>query len=184
MTPQRLASIEAEMESSGLSDVYDYLVGEGNSPNMAAMLASQKAPGSWNTDSDFNRRELERMNVMSDGNLDAVTKIAKRAGINTHGKSYNGQLGKYDDPLAWVSSTNDVKKSAIKKGIDIDGLVKVRGYRGKQKKTRLASDIVDGLEARARNKSRVLDEKCRKSDNARFDLRTKLIHKHSQKPKE
>ena len=183
MTPQRLASLEAEMDSSGIREIYDHLISEGNSPNMAAMLASQKPPGSWNTDSDFNRREHGRMASLEDDNLEAINKIAKRSGINTHGKTYNGQLGKYSDPAAWVSGTSDVRESAIARKLDLDGMVKVHGYRGRQKKTRLASDIVDGLEQMARAKDTKLDEKCRKSDNARKDLRDKLIHKHS-KPKD
>ena len=181
MTPQRLASIESEMDSAGLRDVYDWLIDEGNTPNMAAMLASQKPPGSWNTDADFNRRENGRMTAMADDNLEAITKIARRSGINTHGKTYNGQLGKYDDPAAWVSGTGDVRSSAIAKQLDIDGMVKVHGYRGKKKKTRLAKDIVAALEQKARFTDAKLDEKCRKSDNARRDLRNKLIDKHSQK---
>jgi hypothetical protein len=155
---QRIESIEAEMDSAGLRDVYDWLISEGNSPNMAAMLASQKPPGSWNTDADFNRREHQ-------------------------GKTYNGQLGKYNDPAAWVSGTGDVRASAMEKQLDIDGMVKVNAYRGKKKKTRLAKDIVDRLEQRARSSDAKLDEKCRNSDNARTDLRNKLISKHS-KPRE
>ena len=180
---QRIESIEAEMDSAGLRDVYDWLISEGNSPNMAAMLASQKPPGSWNTDADFNRREHGRMSSMADDNLEAITKIARRSGINTQGKTYNGQLGKYNDPAAWVSGTGDVRVSAMEKQLDIDGMVKVNAYRGKKKKTRLAKDIVDRLEQRARSSDAKLDEKCRNSDNARTDLRNKLISKHS-KPRE
>tara|TARA_R110000851_G_scaffold64335_2_gene146629 strand:- start:642 stop:1199 length:558 start_codon:yes stop_codon:yes gene_type:complete len=184
MTPQRIASIEAEMDLVGLRDVYDWLIDEGNSPNMAAMLASQKPPGSWNTDADFNRRENSRMSSMRDDNLEAINKIAKRSGIATQGKTYNGQLGKYDDPAAWVSGTGDVRTAAIEKQLDIDGMVKVHGYRGRKKKTRLAKDIVDSLEYRARAKDAKLDEKCRKSDNARKALRGKLVEKHSKPGKQ
>lgn len=180
MTPQRMASIEAEMDSLGLREVYDWLLEEGNTPNMAAMLASQKPPGSWNTDADFNRRENGRMAAMEDENLQAINTIARRSGINTQGKTYNGQLGKYDDPAAWVAGTGDVRAAAIKKQFNIDGMVKVQGYKGRKKKTRLASDIVDSLERRARSKDAKLDEKCRSSDNARSDLRNELISKHSK----
>lgn len=181
MNKQRIESIERDMDMAGVRDIYDAMVDEGQSPNMAAMLALQQPPGSWNTDADFNRRENGRMTAMADDNLEAITKIARRSGINTHGKTYNGQLGKYDDPAAWVSGTSDVRTSAMKKQLDIDGMVKVKGYRGRKKKVRLAKDIVDGLEQRARSSDAKLDEKCRKSDNARLDLRQKLIHKHSRK---
>lgn len=180
MTPARIESIEKEMEQSGLKDVYEHLISIGNSPSMAAMLASQSPPASKNTDSDFCRRESSRMSGMSDHHRDEVVRIAKRAGINTHGKTYNGQLGKYDDPLAWVATKDDVKQSAIKKNLNIKGMVNVNAYRPK-KKVRLADDIVDRLERNARCGDKSLDEKCKKSDNARRELRCKLINKHSKK---
>ena len=37
LTPTMIESIEAEMDSCGLRDVYDILVDGGNSPRMAAM---------------------------------------------------------------------------------------------------------------------------------------------------
>ena len=180
MTPENIARIEREMDDAGLREVYDHLIEDGNSPNMAAMLASQSAPASKNTDSDFCRRESSRMSSMNEHHLDEVVRIAKRAGINTHGKSYNGQLGKYDDPLAWVSTKDDVKQAAIRKNMDIKGMVNVKAYRPK-KKVRLADDIVDRLERNARRKDKSLDEKCKKSDNARRGLRGSLIEKHSKK---
>jgi len=181
MTPQRIASIESEMEAAGVRDIYDSMVSEGQSPNMAAMLASQQPPGSRNTDSDFSRKENRRMNAMEDSQLDAVVKIAKRAGINTHGKTYNGQLGKYSDPGAWVATTGDVKQTAIRKGMSIKGAVSVDAYTGPKKKVRIAPDILDGLERRARSRDAKLDASCRKNDNARRSLREKLVNKHSKK---
>lgn len=183
MSPSRLASIESEMEAAGLRDIYDMLIASGESPNMAAMLASQQAPGVWNTDSNFSKRENERMRSMDSDHVEDIVKIARRAGINTQGKTYNGALGKYDDPGAWVSGKDDVRETAIRKGMDIDGMVKVNGYRGPKKKTRLAEDIVDDLERNARRNNRKLDESCNKSDNARKKLRDKLVNKHS-KPKD
>lgn len=149
MTPQRLESIQLEMDAAGVRDIYDAMVKEGQSPNMAAMLAMQKPPGSRNTDSDFSRKETKRMKSMDESQLDAVVKIAKRAGINTHGKTYNGQLGKYNDPGAWVSGTGDVRQTAIRKGMSIKGAVNVDAYAGPKKKVRMAPDILDGLEKRA-----------------------------------
>ena len=184
MKNDRVASIEAEMDAAGVRDIYDAMVlGEGQSPNMAAMLALQQPPGSWNTDSDFNRKENNRMAGMADDEIDKVVRIAKRAGISTHGKTYNGQLGKYDDPGAWVSGTGDVKDTAIRKGLTVKGAVNVDAYAGPKKKVRIAPDILDGLEQRARSKNAKLDEKCRKSDNARTELRERLTNKHS-KPKD
>lgn len=184
MSPDRIAIIEAEMDSTGLRSIYDQLVKNGNSPNMAAMLASQQAPGVWNTEATFNKRENERMGSLDGDHVEEIVKIARRAGINTQGKTYNGQLGTYSDPGAWVSGKDDVKATAIRKEMTIDGMVKVDGYRGPKKKKRLADDIVDKLEGDARKRDRKLDEKCSKSDNARKDLRKKIIDKHGSKKKD
>jgi len=182
MTPQRLESIESEMDAAGVREIYDSMIKEGQSPSMAAMLAMQKPPGSHNTDSDFARKENGRMKAMDESQLDAVVKIAKRAGINTHGKTYNGQLGKYDDPGAWVSGTGDVRTTAIRKGLKVKGSVNVDAYTGPKKKVRIAPDILDGLERRARSKDAKLEAKCKRSDNERMELRERLTNKHT-KPK-
>lgn len=181
MNQQRIESIEEEMDASGIRHIYDKLIKEGQSPNMAAMLASMKPPGTWNTGKEFSRRENERMRSLDDKQREDIVEIAKKAGINTQGKTYNGQLGRYNDPLAWVSDTSDVKNAAIKKEMNIDGMVKVNAYRGPRKKKRLASDIVDRLEKQSRTRDPKLDEKCRKSDNARRELREKLVNRHSKK---
>ena len=128
MSPDRIRSIEDEMDQKGIRDVYDWLIEIGNSPSMAAMLATQSPPGSTNTDSDFSRRENDRMSCMNDHHREEIVKIAKRSGINTQGKTYNGQLVKYDDPLAWVSDKEDVKRAVIKKNLSIRGMVNVDAY--------------------------------------------------------
>ena len=183
ISPTRLASIEAEMDQAGIRDIYDALVEQGEHPNMAAMLATQSAPGTWNTDTDFARRENERMSGMQEENRDTIVKIAQKHGINTHGKTYNGQLGRYSDPMAWVADTHDVKQAAMKKGLDIDGMVKVNGYKGPKKKVRIAEDILDRLEYQARALDPELNTKCKKNTKARKELRETLTNKHS-KPKD
>jgi ribosomal protein S13 len=184
LPPHRIASIEAEMDAEGIRDIYDHLIKEGESPNMAAMLASMKAPGSWNTGKDFSKRENERMKSLDDQQREDITELAKKSGISTHGKTYNGQLGGYTDPMAWVSDTTDVKNAAVAKEMEIDGMVKVNAYRGPRKKVRLAKDIVDRIEMQNRMKDPKLDEKCRKSDNARTELRNKIVDKHGAKKKD
>ena len=86
--------------------------------------------------------------------------------------------------MAWVSDTTDVKNAAVAKEMDIDGMVKVNAYRGPRKKVRLAKDIIDRIEMENRMKDPKLDEKCRKSDNARKDLRNKIVDKHGAKKRD
>lgn len=180
ISQQRIESIEAEMDREGLRDVYDMLIASGQSPNMAAMFATRKAPRTWNTDSDFVKRENERMRSIDDENMAKIQQIARNAGIDTTGKTYNGDLGKYDDPLAWVADTHDVKVAALKKQMDIDGMVKVNGYRGPAKKVRLAEDLIDRAEAFARSRNKELDLKCKTSSSARKELRDRIVEKHSK----
>jgi hypothetical protein len=178
MTPQQRASLEAEMDRLGCREAYDAMVASGTSPNLAGVLASRQCPATRGTDSDFMRKEHSRMTSMSDTELFKINDLARKAGINTHGKTYNGALGKYTDPEAWVTTTSDVKEVALKKGLDIDGVVKVNGYRGPQKKPRIAKDILDRLEAKARSKDKSLDAKCASSKKARKELREQLTSKH------
>jgi hypothetical protein len=182
LSRQRIESIEAEMDAAGVRDIYDDMVANGNHPNMAAMLAVQRAPGTWNTEREFSRVEMDRMKNLPEMEMTKIQSIAKRAGIVTTGKTYNGQLGKYSDPRAWVADTHDVKKSAIDAGLEIDGMVKVNAYKGPKPKTRIAPDILNRLERQARASDKLLDEKCKKNYNARQALRESLTNKHT-KPK-
>jgi len=168
------------MDSLGVREIYDQMVSEGQHPNMAAMLAARKSPGTWNTDNDFCRREQDRMKNMGDEHLETINKMARAAGINTTGKTYNGGLGRYTDPDAWVSSTSDVRRVAIKKEMNIGGMVNVNGYRGPKKKTRIAKDILDKMELNARKRDPSLDQKCKKSKKARMELRESITEKHTK----
>lgn len=173
------------MDRLGVRQIYDRMVERGQHPNMAAMLAAQQPPASKNTDSDFQRRECSRMRSMDEEQREHIAQIARRAGINTAGKTYNGQLGKYSDPLAWVSDTNDVKQAAVQKNLRVEGMVNVDAYRDrKPKKKRIAKDILDSLERRARLRDSSLNERCKKSATARKDLREALTEKHTKKPKD
>lgn len=179
MTPQQIKSLEAEMDRLGCREFYDAIVANGTSPRMAGILASGQSPSTRGTDSDFCRKEVSRMNSMSEMELFKINDLARKAGINTAGKTYNGSLGRYTDPMAWVSSTSDVKNAAIAKEMDIDGVVKVNGYRGPKKRDKIAKDILDRLEKNARAKDPQLDKKCRENSKTRRELREKLTSKHS-----
>lgn len=182
ISAQRLASIEAEMDGMGVRAWYDEMVASGESPTMAAMFATQRGPAVQGTDSEFMRREHDRMSSMEERQRDAIVEVARRAGINTHGKCYNGQLGKYNDPHAWVSTTSDVRKVAEEKGFTVKGAVNVKGPEPMPpEKVSLASDVLDGLEAKARIADPSLNERCTKKPAARRALREQLTAKHAPK---
>lgn len=181
LSQSRLESIEAEMDSLGIRDIYDAMLANGESPVMAQMLATQRAPATRGTDSEFLRRERDRMTSMPDKTRDGIVDVAKRAGIDTTGKVYNGQLGKYNDPSAWVSNTHDVRQVAMKKGLGVKGAVNVDLPDRPVKKTKIAPDILNRLERENRSADPSLDEKCRKSKTARSELRQRLADKHARK---
>ena len=182
LSDDQIDMIEREMDRLGVRQIYDHLVKNGNSPRMAEMLAAQQTPHLWNTDSCFNKKERSRMNEMDDMEQFKINDLARKAGINTTGKTYNGQLGTYTDPAAWVSGTHDVVEAAKKKGLDIDGMVRAKHYKPEKKKNvKMAKDLVDGYETIARRKDPKLDQQCKNSKAARTALRKSIVEKHSSK---
>lgn len=104
--------------------IYRDCIERGESPRLALMLASRSAPVMGGSDRTFNEGQRRAMNDDHVVCRERVVDIAKKAGINTHGKYYMGQLGRYGDPMAWVSSVDDVKEVAKRKNLSVDGLVK------------------------------------------------------------
>jgi len=117
-----------EMEVADMPEhkqfVYRECIERGESPQLALMFASRSGPVMGGSDRTFNEGQRRAMGEDHSVCRDRVVKIAERAGISTHGKYYMGQLGRYDDPMAWVSSVDDVKEVARKKNLHVDGLVK------------------------------------------------------------
>ena len=159
---------------------YDEMVADGTYPVLAATLACQKFANIGTTDKTFNKREHERMSKMDEGQREVIAAIARKAGINTTGKTYNGQLGKYNDPNAWVSGTSDVIQAANAKGLSIRGMVNVENEQRPIAKKRIAPDILDGLELRERKRNPAIDSDCTKNPKKRVELREKLTEKHTK----
>jgi hypothetical protein len=174
--------IGQDMRRQGCYEPYAEMVIRGETPKMAAMLASRKCAASKGTDSEFFRREHDRMASMPDETRSEIVAIAQKAGINTHGKCYNGQLGRYNDPAAWVSTTSDVREVAKQKGYSISGLVNVQGpekdVRRREKK--IAPDIKKRIMDQYRAADPKLDEKCRKSVKAVKELESRVVEAHAR----
>lgn len=175
------------MTRLGVREEYESYVASGTHPRAAGMYAAAltgRVPACKNTGDDFRRREHLRMTDMDEQQREKIVQLARQAGISTHGKTYNGALGKYTDPLAWVADPSDVKESAKRKGLSIDGMVQYTAPpKKKQPKPALATDIVDGFETIARSNDPGLDEKCRKSPNVRRELRDAIVEQHAPKAK-
>ncbi len=165
--------------------VYDEMILDGETPNMAEMLLTQTFAGVSGTNAGFNRVESERMRGMDDQQREDIVKIARKAGINTTGKSYNGQLGKYGDAGAWISDTSDVRNVCEKKGLSVRGMVNVENTSPMEraKANHIAPDILNRLERAERKKNPLLDKKCATSPTSRKELRAKITSKHAYKKK-
>ena len=106
---------------------YDTLVANGVAPRLADMLASRKAPGTRGTDSVFLQgQQHDPFAGLSAWETAVRAEQARAAGIVTTGKVFKSGLADKrgaGDPLAWVSSMDDVKKAAAIKGKVLQGAV-------------------------------------------------------------
>ena len=118
------------------------MIDSGETVRMAAMLATQTAPRTRFTDATFQAEKRRLMNPES-YTMRKYLELAKKAGINTHGKYYVGGLGKPTDPAAWVSSVDDVKAVCRRKNLNADGLVSHTAVPEPPPRVQLADDIVD-----------------------------------------
>lgn len=109
---------------------YEKMIAEGQSHNMAEMLALQAAPQIGGTDSQFMKGRFHKDQFEKDPKAGEFYRAkAKAAGVSTKGKWYQHNLAAYPgDPEAWVSGTGDVKRICEKRNIECDGLVKHKAH--------------------------------------------------------
>lgn len=182
LSQAQLESIEYEARSKGVLRQYRAMVNAGESPRMAIMLAVQQFPGLKGTDTQFQKLERERINHdYVDRDMANIHKLAKEAGISTAGKTYNGQLGRYDDPRAWVSDTSDVVAAAKEKGLSLRGHVNVENQAKPIQKKRLAKRLIDQAERQMLKADPSLAEKVRKKPSVRREVRERIVEKHGVK---
>lgn len=183
----RESQIDYEMKQIGgeVFKHYKKLRKRGESASMAAMIATRKTPQLKNTDTQFCRLERERMQSMPDKQRDDIVAIARRAGINTTGKTYNGQLGTYSDPAAWVSDTHDVRQVAIKKGLDVQGMVNVKAAvpLNPDKKPAIAPDICNRMINERASRDKSFAKKIASSKKSRQAAVDEIVAKHAPKRK-
>jgi hypothetical protein len=111
---------------------YLQMIAEGQSPRWAEMCALQQPPGTQGTDRAFmeGRMDGNWLDGLPERQAKWLTKEAKAAGINIAGKYYMSGLADkrgHLDPEAWVDSVADIKRVAIKRNLNVSGIVKVEG---------------------------------------------------------
>lgn len=148
-------------------------------PNrLVEMLATQTPPGTKGTDRAFMEDRHDPVPGAPEWLVKEVLKTAKKAGINTSGKTYKGFLADsrgHADPEAWVSGIDDVKRVARKRNKNLTGAVEHRAVElPPEPDIRLAEDIVQ-------RKMRQYIAKDRKWAKKPGELRDMVIEKHGAK---
>ena len=170
-----------QCDDAGRVDFYEYLINEGNNPGFAAMLAMQKPAGTKGTERAFLEGQQHWADKISHDAADALHTMAKKAGISTQGKKYIGGIGKPDDPMAWISTQDDVRYALKEKGLSATGGVNYKApeqeFEGRKK---LADDLVEDYMAKELMTDKSLLEKVKKSPKALRNLKEKVINKHTK----
>ena len=148
----------------------------------ALMFVSQQAPGVKGLDRAFQQKARARMENMNPKMRQQIVDIAHKAGISTAGKYYQGGLGKYNDPSAWVSGADDVLAVAKAKGLKVSGAINYEPSEQREVPlVGMAPDIIDGFVGKYTSNNPTLAEKVVKSPKAMTELRERIIDKHGSK---
>lgn len=150
----------------------------GQTHNMAEMLAFRSPSGTKNTDRAFLEGRHDGYGLESTKMPEFYLKKAKKAGVNPSGKVYVSQLAsERGDPRAWVSSLGEVGDRCRESGRGCAALgIKTPEPKPTQQ-IRLAEDIVQ----KEMTKSLMKDpSKATKLT----ELRQEVIEKHGSPPKE
>ncbi|TXH59096.1 MAG: hypothetical protein E6Q97_00545 [Desulfurellales bacterium] len=193
---ERIAYEEAESLPRELRREFDAMVADGNKPQFALACILQEAPsgkgnftphfgnvGGRINDQAFVRSAFRRMNTMNPRNREKILKIAQRAGINTEGKAYCGQLGGYSNPMAWCSTAEDVLESCKRQNLSSSGAVEYKAHEEEapiQGKA-LAPDIVKREAKRLLTKDPDLAAKVREGRVKKQEVAERVVAKHAPK---
>lgn len=193
---ERIAMEEAESLPKPLRREFDAMVADGNTPQFALACILQEAPGGKGNftpkfhnvggrvnDQAFVRSAFRRMNTMHAGNREKILARAKAAGINTNGKAYCGQLGRYDNPLAWCSTAEDVLESCKRQNLSSTGAVEYKAHDDQRpvEGVPLAPDIVRREARRMVSKDPKLAEQVAKGKVKKQEVAERVIAKHGKK---
>jgi len=169
-----------QCEEAGRVDFYKHLISEGNNPGFAAMLAMQQPPGSKGTERAFLEGQQHWADKISHNAADALHTMAKKAGISTQGKKYIGGLGKPSDPMAWISTQDDVRSALKAKGLSSVGGVNYKAPEQEFKKRKMAPDILNKYISEELRNDKKLAEKVRKDPDKLKPLKEKIVSKHTK----
>ena len=171
-----------QCEDSGRPDFYEHLIDEGNNPGFAAMLAMQSPAGAKGTERAFLEGQQHWADKIHPKGAQELHRQAKKAGISTQGKKYISGLGRPNDPMAWISTQDDVKAALKAKGFSATGGVNYEAPPQEfKKKKRMGDDVVNRFMSEELQKNPSLREEVSKSPKKLKALKNKVIEKHSKK---
>lgn len=192
---ERIALEEAESLPKALRKEFDAMVADGAKPQFALACVLQAPPGGKGNftpkfhnrggrvnDQAFVRSAYRRMRQMNPKNREKILRIAKRAGINTEGKAYCGQLGTYDNPKAWCSTAEDVLESCKQQNLGCDGAVTYTATKSDTptQGPKLAKDIVQREAGKLLRKDPALAEKVRRGKVKSQEVAEMVTAKHGK----
>tara|TARA_Y100000361_G_scaffold148573_1_gene161593 strand:- start:88 stop:642 length:555 start_codon:yes stop_codon:yes gene_type:complete len=181
MTHKDYERYRKQCEEAGRVDFYEHLISEGNNPGFAAMLAMQRPAGAKGTERAFLEGQQHWADSLSYNCAEALHRIAKESGISTQGKKYIGGIGRPNDPMAWVSTQDDVRTALKAKGLSATGGVNYKApEREFKKRKRMADDLVHEYTAKELKKDPSLAEAVRKNPEKLKEVKEKVINKHTK----
>jgi len=174
--------LESDLTKLG---VYLHLRDQGVEHRWASMTACRRGAMMTRSDRAFNQHYRQNMENMAGTFQDQVFEQARAAGISTQGKYYVSGLGRYDDPGAWVSTTDDVLTVCRERNYTATGGVAYGGHdTGPPDPIPLADDLIQESIQEELARDPALAERYRKApQKIRPELRERVIAKYGQ-PKE
>lgn len=174
-------NVPDEVTRAGQSAVETFLssIESGATERFAVMCALREPPGTKGSDRAFmegrcNNQQLDELPKLM---AQRMVREAKAAGISVSGKHYVSGLADRrgaQDPAAWVSSVDDVKRVAAKRNLHVTGAVRHEGEAVAPKRKQLSERII---------REEVSREKRLNPNAKSSDLREKVIERHSLKRK-
>lgn len=169
-------------EDAGIQEEYIRLRECGESHNFAEILAFRVPPGTRGTErAMFHNVHNQGLEHMTEAQRNWKLRRARQAGVDTTGKVFMPELarpGVQNDPLCWVSDSNDVARVLKMTGRGCPEMgIKPAQYLPKAQPKRLSERLV---QERMESELSKMEPKQAKSVNKK-ELREQIIEKHGAK---
>tara|TARA_Y100001978_G_scaffold38626_1_gene34413 strand:+ start:1841 stop:2377 length:537 start_codon:yes stop_codon:yes gene_type:complete len=122
-----------ELEEASYEQQLHYvkMVEDGQTEQFAVMCALRQPPATKGTDRTFMEGKLNQqwLDDMPPFQAKRMLREAKQAGIDTTGKFYMSGLADRRgaaDPMAWISTTAEIKEVAKARNLEVKGIVNVK----------------------------------------------------------